>query len=105
MFRCEPVELNARPRTAGMACIRCGCTDDNACPGPCKWVSIDPPVCSACISKEALAEIQASAIPDGAGGFFSDELCPASPTPAPHVELLVDETSGYCARCKAGFLL
>ncbi len=34
-------------------CIRCGCTDDNACVDPvtgvpCHWISLDPPVCSAC---------------------------------------------------------
>lgn len=30
------------------ACIGCGCTEDAACRGGCSWVSLDPPVCSAC---------------------------------------------------------
>lgn len=29
-------------------CIECGCTDDHACPGGCYWVSLEPPICSAC---------------------------------------------------------
>jgi hypothetical protein len=40
-------------RAAEPRCTVCGCTDDSACmdPGdgmPCHWVSIDPPLCSAC---------------------------------------------------------
>lgn len=104
-LRCDPVEIAARPRTAGMACSVCGCTDDNACPGGCRWVSIDPPVCSACISAEAMAEAEAQIALEDAGVFFGEELCPASPTPAVHVQLFVDETSGYCVRCKSGFTL
>lgn len=53
-MRCDPVELNTRPRTAGLACKVCGCTDDRACPGGCYWVSLDPPLCSACVSAERL---------------------------------------------------
>jgi hypothetical protein len=30
-------------------CIKCGCTDDRACPGGCWWHSQDPPICSACV--------------------------------------------------------
>jgi len=30
-------------------CIGCGCTDLEACEGGCSWVSLDPPVCSACV--------------------------------------------------------
>ncbi len=28
-------------------CRKCGCTEDNACPGPCYWV--EPDLCSACV--------------------------------------------------------
>lgn len=31
-----------------LACIRCGCTQFDACPGGCAWVSMEPPICSAC---------------------------------------------------------
>lgn len=30
-------------------CRECGCTEDNACPGPCYWVELD--LCSACYYK------------------------------------------------------
>jgi hypothetical protein len=29
-------------------CIRCGCTDAEACAGGCVWLSFDPPICSRC---------------------------------------------------------
>jgi len=40
-------------RLAEIACLACGCTEENACPDdgsgePCHWVSRDPPICSAC---------------------------------------------------------
>lgn len=87
-MRCDPVELNTRPRTAGLACKFCGCTDDRACPGGCFWISHDPPVCSACEAH-----------------LFSQEQCPASETPALHQLLFLEENSGYCVRCLAGFAL
>jgi len=34
-----------------LACIYCGCTEDQGCPIPpasCWWASLDPPVCSGC---------------------------------------------------------
>lgn len=34
---------------------------------------------------------------------YGADRCPASPTPALHVPIWIDETSGYCARCKMGF--
>jgi hypothetical protein len=30
------------------SCIACGCTDDNACPGGCWWVSDEEACCSTC---------------------------------------------------------
>lgn len=87
-----------------MRCIACGCTEERACPGGCSWVSISPPKCSACDDEECgLEDIEAVDHPEPRGTFFSDELCPASPTPAVHVPLYVDENSGYCARCRIGF--
>lgn len=35
--------------STGIACIRCGCTDDHACEGGCGWATLVPPVCTACI--------------------------------------------------------
>jgi len=32
-------------------CIRCGCTDDKACPGGCEWVG-GIAVCTACLTAE-----------------------------------------------------
>lgn len=106
-LRCDPVEISVRPRTAGLACKFCGCTDDNACPGPCRWVSIDPPVCSACEASAELLDDESSPglILPGTAGFFSAQHCPASPTPALHAPIFVDEHSGHCARCQEGFLL
>ena len=81
-----------------MRCIVCGCTEDAACLGGCYWHTVEPPVCSACVEDEPI-----EAIMEPRGSFFSDEVCPASPTPAVHVPLYLDETSGYCARCRCGF--
>lgn len=41
--------IEAYRRRGGPACVRCGCTDDRACPGGCSWVSLDPPICSRCL--------------------------------------------------------
>ena len=30
-------------------CIRCGCSDERACPGGCAWITKSPPVCSRCV--------------------------------------------------------
>lgn len=102
-MRCEAVEVGARPRTAGLACTVCGCTDGNACPGGCSWVSIDPPVCSACV-ESADDMLDAGAVRDGSSGFFGNQDCPASSVPAPHMLLWVDSTTGYCTRCREGFV-
>ena len=92
-FYCEP--------TDGLACIACGCTNERACRGGCCWVSHQPPKCSACFDPEG--EPLEAVEQRGTGGFFRDELCPASATPALHAPLFLDETSGYCARCLQGF--
>lgn len=104
-MRCEAVdEVTARPRTAGLACSACGCTDDNACPGGCYWVSLDPPLCSACAEVAAdIAEMHRQQHSAPAGGLFMRERCPAAETPSFHVPIWLDEMSGYCARCKGGF--
>jgi hypothetical protein len=99
-MRCDPVDLNPRPRTAGLACTICGCTDDAACFPTCYWVSLDPPLCSAC-------EDVADDIPPAARatGLFGVQICAASSPPAQCVPLFVDDVSGYCACCKMGFVL
>ena len=97
-MRCEAIDVNARPHSAGKACTVCGCTDDNACFPACYWVSQDPPLCSACAgTAEDLAEEQS--------GFFNEQLCPASEMPALHAPIFSDQVSGHCARCKLGFVL
>ena len=93
-MRCEAIDMIARPRVAGMACEGCGCTDDRACPGGCSWVSIDPPVCSQCMTEDGN---------EPAGSFFNAQACEASRTGAGHVPLWLNEREGYCARCHEGF--
>jgi hypothetical protein len=34
---------------------------------------------------------------------YGADRCPASPTPATHLPIWIDENTGYCARCKLGF--
>lgn len=34
---------------AEVRCVRCGCSQMDACPGGCSWVSSDPALCSACV--------------------------------------------------------
>jgi hypothetical protein len=101
--RCDPVELNTRPRPADMACIVCGCTDGHACAGGCYWISADPPVCSAC--EDVAADMLADGPVEATSGFFGEQLCPASATPALHAPIFTDANSGHCARCKLGFVL
>lgn len=98
-LRCEAVDVNARPRTAGLACTGCGCTDDAACPGGCWWVTYNPPLCSACAAKAKLL------IGDGDTGFFSQELCPAFGAPTLHAPIFVEADSGHCVNCQMGFVL
>lgn len=40
------------------SCARCGCTEDQACPGGCVWVPTRSPedVCSSCATEAELAE-------------------------------------------------
>lgn len=74
-----------------IACVGCGCTQERACvtaAGTCSWVSLDPPLCSACADgaevdvPEATVECEASK-----SGF--------------HQPLFVDATSAYCIHCRA----
>lgn len=111
-MRCEPVDTTlARERAPKpRACVGCGCTDAQACPGGCSWVSLNPPVCSNCIVPDGMdagAYVEDEAEGDGAdnrSGLYGAERCPASATPAPHAEIWVDDVSGYCARCRQGFV-
>jgi transcriptional regulator with XRE-family HTH domain len=49
----------AAPRSPGsgieteeaMTCRGCGCTSQHPCPGGCSWLSIEPPICSACAGR------------------------------------------------------
>lgn len=34
---------------------------------------------------------------------YGADRCPASPTAAVHMPIWINETSGYCARCRVGF--
>ncbi len=43
----ELLELDAPP----VRCRGCGCDDDHACPGGCRWV--EPDLCSACADAQA----------------------------------------------------
>lgn len=48
-----------RRERKGRYCLRCGCTEERACPGGCSWVA-DSNVCSVCLSpgeSEVLAEL------------------------------------------------
>lgn len=96
--------LKARPTVAKLICEGCGCTDAAACPGGCHWVSRDPPVCSRCLDPGDLANAEADGAELVDEGFFDTERCPASDVPALHLKIFADPTSGYCARCHAGFV-
>ncbi len=63
-----------------LSCQFCGCTDDHACPGGCAWVSIDPPVCSACVEPGVEAE------------SFAGPVCA-------HRPLFSTPTQGRCVDC------
>lgn len=106
-MRCEAIETEMRPRTAGLACTVCGCTDDRACPGGCSWISHNPPLCSACADVvDAIEEMRDEQHSVAAGsGFFGHQCCPASPVPASHTLLWVDGSTGYCTRCREGFVV
>lgn len=104
-MRCEPIdapqnfsEMAARPMPGKRYCQLCGCTDDRACPDGCYWVSTDPPICSACAPPQTAEELESES------GFYGAERCPASEVPALHIPIYVDQTSGYCVRCRQGFV-
>ena len=79
-------------------CVRCGCTDNNACVVkgvPRHWASEDPPICSACIvGAEELLDV-------GAAGVLGDEGfgCPVSPQGV-HQPLFRGDGSAYCIHCR-----
>lgn len=76
----------------GLHCRFCGCSTDRACAGGCHWVSIDPPICSACV--EAPAEDD---------DVRAGDWCPAAATPAAHKPIFISATRGYCAACRQPF--
>ena len=80
--------------TAGWHCIGCGCSNEQACPGGCYWVSKNK--CSACFDEDGNRYAAGAA----EAGLFGVEYCPASNTPAPHAPLFIDDVTCYCARCK-----
>jgi hypothetical protein len=52
----DPVAIPRRARVAtdteqAMKCRGCGCTSLNPCAGGCSLISIEPPVCSACVER------------------------------------------------------
>lgn len=114
-MRCEAIEIEARPRPRDLACSGCGCTDSAACPGGCWWVSYNPPLCSTCAAKAGTmldaGDLEPGVYLNEAGdagdvrsGMFGAERCPASQVPALHAPIWIDDSSGYCARCRQGFI-
>lgn len=112
-MRCEAIETDARPQTAALACCLCGCTDERACPGGCSWISFHPPVCSACediaaeimqMKEEQHAQAAPPTIRAISSGLFGNQNCPASSRAQTHSLLWLDETTGYCLRCREGFV-
>lgn len=79
-----------------MRCAGCGCTEERACPGGCHWISVNPPICSACDDGF-----------DISGPFSADECfveaADGTRTPTTHAQLWTSNTEGYCARCGVGF--
>ncbi|HEX4521053.1 MAG TPA: hypothetical protein VH063_15840 [Gaiellaceae bacterium] len=45
----QALEAAAHAEDDGPACVSCGCTENRACEGGCSWVSLNPPICSACL--------------------------------------------------------
>ena len=98
-IRCEAID-DARLYAPApeLACSCCGCTESQACPGGCFWISLEPPICSSC--GEVADDVERQV---GEFGLFGAQRCPASAVPAPHMPIYVDEVSGYCVRCREGF--
>lgn len=78
-----------------MRCVYCGCSQNNACEGGCHWISIDPPVCSACEDVHAAAEVSIRET--------DPTRCPASPTPAAHALVWTSADRCHCVRCREEF--
>lgn len=99
-MRCEPVDTVIQGRApASMACEVCGCTEHTACPGPCHWVSLNPPICSSC---EAVSADVDRAV--GPNGMFGEQRCAGSPSGRGHLDIWLSRTEGYCVRCKEAFV-
>lgn len=63
-----------------LKCRGCGWPTEHACPGGCSWVSIDPPICSACQP--------------------ADDACPGSASGL-HDPLWLTGRTGLCLGCRA----
>jgi len=99
--------------TANLSCQLCGCTDERACPGGCSWVSVDPPLCSACVSLgdedggedgdagQSLGRPASLSRPFRAEQV-GDDVCPANAM-GMHQPLFLDDTCGYCVNCRTRF--
>jgi len=87
-MRCEAIDAPAPARTE-LACVECGCTEHNACRmadgGGCSWVSLEPPLCSACVSEEDMDEAMAG-FGVSRSGVYGAELCPGVPRAATRIQ-------------------
>jgi hypothetical protein len=83
-----------------LICCGCGCTNEQACPGGCSWVSLKPPLCSACVEMGTEAALEAADIAT-ASVEVDDVFCPASPIPAPHRPIWTDAHNCHCVNCRA----
>lgn len=86
-------------KSSTLICTGCGCTDAQACPGGCSWVSYDPPVCSACVERSvgsARGDLAARS------ADIDQDFCPASPIGL-HKPIWTSEVLGHCAACRQSF--
>ena len=92
-FRAQEIGRQVGEESDGWICEGCGCSNERACPGGCYWVGKNR--CSRCFDADGGRFAVGSR-----DGLFGMELCPASPVPAAHAPLFVDDVTCYCARCK-----
>lgn len=82
-----------------LRCRKCGCTNERACLGGCSWISINPPICSACVEQDvgpARVELRSRSEVD-------QDACPASPIGL-HTPIWTSGNAGHCAACREPFI-
>lgn len=79
-----------------MNCVGCGCSTFNPCMGGCHWVSVNPPICSACETLFADDDLDGEAFDNVVGAAGNDNASIG----CAHTQRLYSDTTNFkCCSC------